>query len=66
MVYDNIGLNLEATELRLGLPGISELEKQSSPCLRGKKRASPEMPDETGSKGSSCISDVGEDAPPPK
>ncbi|CBI17931.3 hypothetical protein AAG906_021320 [Vitis piasezkii] len=65
VVYDN-GLNLEATELRLGLPGTNEPEKQSSTSVRSKKRASPEMAEETRSKSSSCISDADDDAPPPK
>ena len=65
LVYDN-GLNLEATELRLGLPGINEPEDQSSSIVRSKKRASPEISEETRSKGSSCISDDKDDAPPAK
>ncbi|GFY98835.1 indole-3-acetic acid inducible [Actinidia rufa] len=36
-------LNLKATELRLGLPGRDESDKQSSPSARNNKRASPEM-----------------------
>lgn len=35
-------LNLEATELRLGLPGTDEPEKQSSPSVGSRKRALPE------------------------
>lgn len=36
-------LNLKATELRLGLPGSEEPEKQASPSSRNNKRAYPEM-----------------------
>ena len=36
-------LNLKATELRLGLPGRDESDKQSSPSAKNNKRASPEM-----------------------
>ncbi|XWS58350.1 hypothetical protein CRYUN_Cryun08bG0026600 [Craigia yunnanensis] len=41
-------LNLEATELRLGLPGTSdESEKQTSPTLRNNKRALLDMNEES-------------------
>ncbi|GKV20167.1 hypothetical protein SLE2022_207950 [Rubroshorea leprosula] len=53
-------LNFKATELRLGLPGSDETEKQSTPCVRGHKRASSEISEE--SKGSSKVTDT---APPP-
>ena len=36
-------LNLKATELRLGLPGRDESDKQSSSSVRNNKRASSEM-----------------------
>ncbi|XP_022720054.1 auxin-responsive protein IAA4-like [Durio zibethinus] len=44
MAYEK-DLNLEATELRLGLPGTSEesAEKQTSATLRSNKRALPDM-----------------------
>ncbi|CAA3003998.1 auxin-induced protein 22D-like [Olea europaea var. sylvestris] len=54
-VYDN-ELNLKATELRLGLPGADESEKQSS---RNNKRSSAEMDD-------SRDKDEQESAPAPK
>lgn len=64
VVYDN-GLNLEATELRLGLPGTNEsAEKQSSSStVRSKKRSSSEITDDTRSKDGSCS--CVSDAPPP-
>ncbi|XVE62809.1 hypothetical protein DITRI_Ditri06bG0149800 [Diplodiscus trichospermus] len=41
-------LNLQATELRLGLPGTSEdSEKQASPTQRCNKRALPDMNEES-------------------
>ena len=36
-------LNLKANELRLGLPGREESDKQSTPSVRNNKRASSEM-----------------------
>ncbi|KAG5250528.1 auxin-induced protein [Salix suchowensis] len=66
-------LNLEATELRLGLPGSDEVPEKTSatPSARSNKRASPEISEESRSKGSSSLSsDVenceGETAPPSK
>lgn len=42
--YDNDDLNLKATELRLGLPGTDEPERETSPnSSRTKKRSSSEM-----------------------
>lgn len=52
-------LNFKATELRLGLPGSDEAEKQSTPCVRSHKRASSVISEE--SKGSSNVTDT----PPP-
>ncbi|RVX22058.1 Auxin-induced protein 22B [Vitis vinifera] len=46
-------LNLKATELRLGLPGRDEAEKEALSGVRNNKRASPDTSDECGSKGSS-------------
>lgn len=49
-------LNLEATELRLGLPGLDESEKQSSTsnsAKNSKKRPLSEMDD----KNSSCVTE---------
>ncbi|PHT52889.1 Auxin-induced protein 22E [Capsicum baccatum] len=49
-------LNLEATELRLGLPGLDESEKQSSTsnsAKNSKKRPSSEMDD----NNSSCVTE---------
>ncbi|OMO96338.1 hypothetical protein COLO4_15352 [Corchorus olitorius] len=46
-------LNLDATELRLGLPGTSEeSEKQTSTSLRPNKRALPDMNEESVSSDS--------------
>lgn len=67
---DHDDLNLEATELRLGLPGISSssdigYEKQSSSAstvvvVRNNKRASPEgiMTQESSTKSNSSVSDA--------
>lgn len=68
MIYES-DLNLKATELRLGLPGSDEPEKQSAPSVRSNKRASPEISQE--SKSNSCVSNAGNDderdsAPPAK
>ncbi|KDP21371.1 hypothetical protein JCGZ_21842 [Jatropha curcas] len=55
MAYEG-DLHLKATELRLGLPGSDESDKkQSIPCVRSNKRASPEISEEsrTRSNGSS-------------
>uniref|UniRef100_A0A2N9F5Z0 Auxin-responsive protein n=1 Tax=Fagus sylvatica TaxID=28930 RepID=A0A2N9F5Z0_FAGSY len=52
-------LNLEATELRLGLPGSDEHGKQSSPSVRtSNKRASPEVAEESRSMSNSNVSDA--------
>ncbi|XP_041016397.1 auxin-induced protein 22D-like [Juglans microcarpa x Juglans regia] len=46
-------LNLEATELRLGLPGIKESEKQPSSTIKSNKRSFPNMDEKScGSKDS--------------
>lgn len=74
MNYGGDDLNLEATELRLGLPGSDGLEqKQSSPAgVRTNKRASPDVAEESRSKSNnnSIVSDAGnggrDTAPPPK
>uniref|UniRef100_A0A6M2ETS6 Auxin-responsive protein n=1 Tax=Populus davidiana TaxID=266767 RepID=A0A6M2ETS6_9ROSI len=56
MAYES-DLNLKATELRLGLPGSDEPEKPSTtPSVRSNKRASPEISEESRSKGSSSVS----------
>ncbi|KAF9682957.1 hypothetical protein SADUNF_Sadunf05G0162200 [Salix dunnii] len=56
MAYDS-DLNLKATELRLGLLGSDEPEKPSiAPSVSSNKRASPEISEESRSKGSSCVS----------
>ncbi|KAF8392287.1 hypothetical protein HHK36_022629 [Tetracentron sinense] len=54
-------LNLKATELRLGLPGSNESEKQTLLSVKSNKRASPEMAEECRSKSNSSISDAGND-----
>lgn len=71
MNYGGDDLNLEATELRLGLPGSDGLEKQSSPGVRTNKRASPDVAEDSRSKtNNSIVSDAGnggrDTAPPPK
>lgn len=59
MAYEN-DLNLKATELRLGLPGIDECEDQPLPGTVGnKKRPMPEKSEE-------CESKDAETAPPAK
>lgn len=69
MAYES-DLNLKATELRLGLPGSDEHEKQPTPRLRSNKRASPEISEESRSKGNSSASNAesgdGDSAPPAK
>lgn len=64
-------LNLDATELRLGLPGTSEeSEKQTSPSLRPNKRALPDMNEESVSSDSNVTAAIKksdqETAPPTK
>lgn len=62
-------LNLEATELRLGLPGSDEPEKRSA--VRSNKRSSPEPSVEesrcnsNGSSDSTTTSDHDEDSVQP-
>ncbi|KAK9280952.1 hypothetical protein L1049_003843 [Liquidambar formosana] len=69
VIYAN-DLNLKATELRLGLPGSDELEKQSPPSVKSNKRASPEMAEDSRLKSSSTMSNAEngdqETAPPAK
>ncbi|XVE77858.1 hypothetical protein DITRI_Ditri13aG0096900 [Diplodiscus trichospermus] len=61
--YEN-DLNLKATELRLGLPGSDEPERQTTPSIRNNKRASSEI--------SEAVTEAGNDhdhqdtAPPAK
>ncbi|KAA8548726.1 hypothetical protein F0562_000410 [Nyssa sinensis] len=52
VVYES-GLNLKATELRLGLPGTDESEKQTTFNIRNNKRPSPDTVEDCGSSGSS-------------
>ncbi|GMY20858.1 auxin-induced protein 22D-like [Fagus crenata] len=63
-------LNLEATELRLGLPGTKELDKQTPSTIKSNKRMLSNMDDECGSKDISNVSHVKkcdqEIAPPTK
>ncbi|KAJ0078774.1 hypothetical protein Patl1_23295 [Pistacia atlantica] len=63
-------LNLDATELRLGLPGATEeSEKQTPPPIaRGNKRALPDMNDDQPGpcNDNSHISDAKKSAPPTK
>ncbi|KAF9605948.1 hypothetical protein IFM89_021274 [Coptis chinensis] len=51
-------LNLKATELRLGLPGVEDFEKQKTPIVRNNKRALVETGDDCGSNNNSDISDA--------
>ncbi|KAF5196934.1 Auxin-responsive protein, partial [Thalictrum thalictroides] len=51
-------LNLKATELRLGLPGVDDFEKQKTPAVRSNKRSLDETGDDTGSNSNSIISDA--------
>ena len=51
-VYEG-DLNLKATELRLGLPGTDEPEKQIMSSVRNNKRASPDTTEDGESKGHS-------------
>ncbi|KAJ8899335.1 hypothetical protein K2173_018309 [Erythroxylum novogranatense] len=64
-------LNLKATELTLGLPGIVVPEKQSSAKARNNKRAAPETSEESRSKSKSIECNFGNEdqdchAPPAK
>ncbi|KAF8401797.1 hypothetical protein HHK36_012743 [Tetracentron sinense] len=64
-------LNLKATELRLGLPGTNESEKQTPPSVRSNKRALPDMNEESRSKNYSSVTEAAghgdrETAPPSK
>lgn len=70
VIYEK-DLNLEATELRLGLPGTKKPEKQAPPSLKtSNKRPLPDMNEESGSGNNSSVSDDGkshrETAPAPK
>lgn len=70
VIYEK-DLNLEATELRLGLPGTKKPEKQAPPSLKtSNKRALPDMNEDSGSGNNSSVSDDGkshrETAPAPK
>ncbi|KAL3626369.1 Auxin-induced protein 22B [Castilleja foliolosa] len=63
-------LNLKATELRLGLPGTHDREKNNLYFSKSNKRASPEMAEEEESGDSKCVSVDSNDhettAPAPK
>jgi auxin-responsive protein IAA len=50
VAHDN-DLNLKATELRLGLPGTDEAEKEMTSCAKNHKRTLPELADESAPKG---------------
>ncbi|KAF8388170.1 hypothetical protein HHK36_026836 [Tetracentron sinense] len=58
VTYDS-ELNLKATELRLGLPGRDEYEKQTPPIVRSNKRASSDSAEESRLKSNSSVSDAG-------
>ncbi|XP_074316149.1 auxin-induced protein 22D-like [Silene latifolia] len=61
-------LNLDATELRLGLPGRNDPEKQTV-CIngaKGNKRDLPNMLEDSSSTNNSSVSDArNDDCPPP-
>lgn len=66
-------LNLDATELRLGLPGTAEESQKQTPpppppLARSNKRALPDMNDDQPGpcKDKSHISDAKKSAPPTK
>lgn len=44
-------LNLKATELRLGLPGTEESEKEAASCTKNNKRSLPECAEESAKNG---------------
>ncbi|XP_022759749.1 auxin-induced protein 22D-like [Durio zibethinus] len=58
--YEN-DLNLGATELRLGLPGSDETERQWTHSIRNNKRTSLEISEESRSKSSSGATAAGDD-----
>lgn len=62
-------LHLEATELRLGLPGTKDPENQSlsNNVARTNKRSSPDqIPEDSSSTNNSSVSDArNQDCPPP-
>lgn len=60
MTYDN-GLNLKATELRLGLPGTEEIEIEIEIGVKSNKRCALEM-----DNASTADKDEQECAPPTK
>lgn len=47
------GLNLKATELRLGLPGRDETEKETIFSFKNNKRAAPKSTEDNGSEANS-------------
>ncbi|XVF32466.1 hypothetical protein REPUB_Repub17cG0085400 [Reevesia pubescens] len=63
-------LNLMARELRLGLPGSDEPERQATPSMRNNKRTLSDIYEESSSKCSSGVTEAGNDdqdsAPPAK
>lgn len=72
MAFEREDLNLEATELRLGLPGTEQdqSEKKTPPGVKTNKRASPADVNEEDQSQSRANSDTKkrdkETAPPPK
>ncbi|OVA05344.1 AUX/IAA protein [Macleaya cordata] len=62
--YENDDLNFKATELRLGLPGTEESEKQTvpPPSVRNNKRALADLGNDQcgGSNNNSSVSDSGD------
>ncbi|KAL9243029.1 hypothetical protein vseg_016969 [Gypsophila vaccaria] len=64
--YEN-DLHIDATELRLGLPGSNSQGKQTTSAdgVRSKKRASPDMLEDSLSTNNSSVSDARNDHCPP-
>lgn len=61
--HDN-DLNLKATELRLGLPGTDEAEKETMSCTKNNKRTLPESAEDSVSKGDVDSKHSDREAPP--
>lgn len=58
------GLNLKATELRLGLPGRDETEKKTIFSFKNNKRAAPKSTEDNGSEADSAAKYCDHEAAP--
>ncbi|KAK1395285.1 Auxin-responsive protein [Heracleum sosnowskyi] len=58
------GLNLKATELRLGLPGRDETEKETLFSFKNNKRAAPKSTEDNGSEADSAAKHGDHEAAP--